>query len=238
MNFEMMNLMNQEVDFPPIVSFDADLEQKEVKDLPEHLPILPLKNTILFPGVVIPITVGRNKSIKAIQQAYDDNKLIGVFSQKEPSIENPTLSDLFPIGTLASIIKLLRMPDGTITAIIQGRQRIRVKKVVSEEPIILAAVESALMHEVQSEMEFKATLVSIKDLAKKIIELSPNIPNEANIMLNNINQDAFLLNFIASNLNVETPVKQQYLEQDNPDEKAKDILSQLDKDYQLLQNWG
>jgi len=235
MNFEMMNLMNQEVDFPPIVSFDADLEQKEVKDLPEHLPILPLKNTILFPGVVIPITVGRNKSIKAIQQAYDDNKLIGVFSQKEPSIENPTLSDLFPIGTLASIIKLLRMPDGTITAIIQGRQRIRVKKVVSEEPIMSAAVESALMHEVQSEMEFKATLVSIKDLAKKIIELSPNIPNEANIMLNNINQDAFLLNFIASNLNVETPVKQQYLEQDNPDEKAKDILSQLDKDYQLLQ---
>ncbi|MFM8787061.1 MAG: LON peptidase substrate-binding domain-containing protein, partial [Bacteroidota bacterium] len=199
-------------------------------------PILPLRNTVLFPGVVIPITVGRDKSIKLIREANNKTKTIGVMSQRDTSVEDPGADDLHPIGTLAKILKMLRMPDGNTTVIIQGRQRFELKEVVKTEPYLKAHLTpnpDVLPN--PKNKEFNALISTIKDLALQIIQLSPNIPSEAALALRNIESPAFLVNFIASNLNIEVGEKQTLLEIHDLHERSTKVLEYLNKELQLLE---
>lgn len=225
----------EETEFMPLVSVEETDEEHDKEEYPNELPILALKNTVLFPGIVIPITVGRERSVKAINKAYNEDKLIGVLSQKDDDIEDPNASDLYSIGTIAKVIKLIRMPDGTITTILQGRRRFVLEEMLTDTPYMKGRV-SVLNYELPAEkMNFEATVSSILDLAKNIIELSPSIPSEAVYMLRNINNYGFLLNFIASNLGTKVPVKQEILECSNLQIKANIILEKLDNELQLLQ---
>ncbi|MCB0643132.1 MAG: LON peptidase substrate-binding domain-containing protein, partial [Phaeodactylibacter sp.] len=189
-----------EGDFMPLISIEEEDEKNIDETYPDVLPILALKNTVLFPGIVIPITVGRDKSINAINEAYESHRIIGVLSQKDSKIEEPDPEDLYNKGTIARIIKLIKMPDGTITAILQGRKRFRLRHLLSEDPFLEGAVEILGYDEPLNNLEFEALIASIMDKAAQIIELSPNIPSEAIVMLRNISSHGFLLNFIASNL--------------------------------------
>lgn len=222
-------------DFMPLFSVEGSDENYESEALPKVLPLLALKNTVLFPGVVIPITVGREKSVKAIQQAYKDNKMIGVLSQKDSKIENPSSEDLYKIGTVARILKLIKMPDDTTTAILQGRGRFELSEMLSEEPYLKGEIEQIYEKEPKNKKEFKAFLASIKEAAEEIVQLSPNIPNEAKVMLRNINDQSFFLNFVASNLGIKVAAKQSILEIDALDEKAEVILEHIDHELQILQ---
>jgi len=226
---------DDENDFLPLFSVDEDGEGQSHEDIPDVLPMLALKNTVLFPGIVIPITVGRDKSIKAINKAYEQDKLIGVLSQRDSKVESPQTNDLFNIGTVARILKLLRMPDGTTTAILQGRRRFQLHQMLSEEPLMEGEITILEHHEPENSLEFEALVASILDRAKQIIELSPNIPSEATVMLKNINNQSFLLNFIASNLGSKVGTKQQILEIDDLADKGKTILKQMDSELQLLE---
>ncbi len=210
---------------------EGDIEKQEI---PKTLPILALKNSILFPGVVIPITVGRTRSVNAVKKAFDTHKLIAVFSQKDVKLESPTAEDLYKVGTIARIIKLLKMPDGSTTAILQGRQRSILKELIQDEPHLEGLIEQHPLKRTDA-VEFKATISSITDIAKRIIELSPQIPSEAVMMLHNIKSDGFLLNFIASNLNVGMQQKQEILEITDIAEKADKILKQVDAELQMLE---
>lgn len=222
-------------DFLPLISIDEDEELQQGETYPDILPILALKNTVLFPGIVIPITVGRDRSIKAINRAYEDGKMVAVLSQRDSNVEEPTHEDLFEIGTIARILKLLRMPDGTTTAILQGRKRFSLLEMIQEKPYMRGKVEHLTHIDPENPLEYEALLSSILDLAKQIIELSPNIPSEALVMLKNINNNTFLLNFIASNLGAKIQIKQDILEIDDLKEKANTILMQMDSELQLLE---
>ncbi|NNK90577.1 MAG: endopeptidase La [Saprospiraceae bacterium] len=213
---------------------DDDENDVSQQEIPENLPILALKNTILFPGVVIPITVGRTRSVKAVKKAFETNKLIAVFSQKDLNNEDPKKDDLYTIGTVARILKLLKMPDGSTTAILQGRHRSELIDLYQEDPHLEGHIRRIPM-KTHEDVEFKATVSSIKDIAKNIIELSPQIPGEAVMMLHNIKSDGFLLNFIASNLNTGMAEKQQLLEISDMAEKAEAILKQVDSELQMLE---
>jgi ATP-dependent Lon protease len=197
------------------------------------LPILPLRNNVLFPGVVIPISVGREKSIKAVKKAYKENKYIGVIAQRDTKIEEPEPGDLYTMGTTAKIIKMLSMPDGGNTLILQGVKRFIVKQNVASDPIIEAEVEYITDVPMIDQQQEKAMMDNLKDMANKIIELSPNIPNEAKIVLNNINTIKFLANFITSNLNIELPQKQQILETNDAHERVQQVLKYLHMELQL-----
>jgi ATP-dependent Lon protease len=224
-----------ENDFLPLFSVDEEGEENTQDIIPDALPILALKNTVLFPGIVIPITVGRDKSIKAINKAYNNHKLIGVLSQQDSQVETPQTDDLFRIGTVARILKLLRMPDGTTTAILQGRRRFQLEKMLADEPMMEGEITILHHTEPDNKLEFEALIASILDRAKQIIELSPNIPSEASVMLKNINNQSFLLNFIASNLGSKVGTKQQILEIDDLAEKGKTILKQMNSELQMLE---
>ncbi len=224
-----------EPDLVPLFSLEDDEEAKEHEQFPNVLPILPLKNTVLFPGIVTPITIGRDKSIRAVQKAYEDNRYIGVLSQQDVTIENPSTRDLYNIGTIARVLKLLKMPDGSTTAILQGRKRFRLEHMIKEDPYMEGRVESLEYIQPKNTMEFKALISSIRDAARHIIELSPQIPSEAVVMLKNISNDNFLLNFIASNLGIEVQYKQQILEINDLAEKADTILRHMDNELQLLE---
>ncbi len=219
----------------PLITIEEEDEQNIKDPYPEVLPVLALKNTVLFPGVVIPITVGRDKSIRAVQKAYDHHRIVAVLSQRDSKIEDPASQDLFQIGTLARIIKLIRMPDGTTTAILQGRKRFRLIKMVSETPFMQATVEELNYLLPKNKLEFEAIVATITDKARNIIQLSPHIPSEAVVMIKNINNPSFLINFIASNLGVKLIAKQAILEQDNLVEKAEALLEQMDTELQLLE---
>ncbi len=219
----------------PILSLEEDDEASIREDFPEVMPILALKNTVLFPGIIIPITVGRQKSIEAIEEAYKNDRIIGVLSQKDIKVEAPTLNDLYKVGTIARILKLLKMPDGTITAILQGRKRFSLIDMLSSEPFLLGKIEILEISNPSNKIEYQALMSSIKDLANKIIELSPNIPGEATAMLNNITNDSFLLNFISSNLGVDIKIRQSLLEFNDINEKAHEILKQMTNELQLLE---
>ena len=234
-NFFFPQNQDNDTDFMPLLSIDEDDEAQGDEAYPTILPILALKNTVLFPGIVIPITVGRDKSIKAINHAYDDNRLVGVLSQRDTKKENPSADDLYKLGTVARIIKLLRMPDGTTTAILQGRARFNMQEMLSEDPFMQASTEIVAYEELEEELKFQAIIASIKDMARQIIELAPNIPSEAVTMLQNINSDSFLLNFIASNLGNDVASKQAVLEEDNLLVKAETILELMDSELQLLE---
>lgn len=219
----------------PLITIEEE-DELSIKDpYPEVLPVLALKNTVLFPGVVIPITVGRDKSIRAVQKAYDHHRIVAVLSQRDSKVENPNVNDLYDVGTLARIIKLIRMPDGTTTAILQGRRRFRLAKMVSETPYMQGTVEEINYTMPKNKLEFEAIMASITDKARQIIQLSPHIPSEAVVMIRNINNPSFLINFIASNLGVKLATKQAILEEDNLAKKAESLLEQMDTELQLLE---
>lgn len=222
-------------DFLPLISIDEDEEAQNDEVFPEVLPVLALKNTVLFPGIVIPITVGRDKSIKAINRAYNHGRVIAVLSQRDSNVEEPNVDDLYKIGTVARILKLLKMPDGTTTAIIQGRRRCNLVELMRDHPYMEGRVEILGYKNPDDKLEFEAIISSILDLARDIIELSPNIPQEATVMLRNINNSSFLLNFIASNLGSKINIKQQILEMEDLREKADFILRQMHSELQMLE---
>lgn len=206
------------------------------EDVPAELSILPIKNTVLFPGVVIPITVGRQKSIKLVKKAYQGNRIIGVVAQKNPQAEEPAIDDLYRNGTVARIIKMLVLPDGNTTIIIQGKNRFEVKEFVQEEPYLTATIE--LKPEGSSSVsarESKALTQSLKDAATKILKLNPEIPQEAQVALDNISSLSFLVHFLSSNLNAEVSDKQRILETQDLNERGTLLLQYMMKDIQMLE---
>ena len=237
-NFSRFLPIEDETEFSPMMSLEEEDESQKNEVFPEILPILPLKNTVLFPGVVIPITIGREKSIKAVQRAYDSNKLIGVLSQRNSDDDEITSDGLYKIGTIARVLRLLKMPDGTTAAILQGRKRFEIKEMLSLEPFLQGDTRTLEYEEPKSKREFEALISTIRDKAREMIELSPNIPNEAQIMIRNIANDSFLLNFIASNLNLKTVIKQSILEIHDLKLKGETILIHMDSELQLLQLKG
>src|SRR5215217_7563856 len=170
------------MDFIPIIPLNEnDSEANDKIDIPSELSLLPLRNTVLFPGVVLPITVGRDKSIKAVTDAYKTDKLIGVVAQKDSTVEDPTVSDLEDIGTVARIVKLIKMPDGGTTVIIQGKSRFCIDSLIGEEPYFKANIHLIVDEDAPKDPDFEAYVSNIKDLATEIIQLSPNIPTEASV---------------------------------------------------------
>ena len=218
----------------PLPTADEEREMSS-SDLPEELPILTLRNTVLYPGVVLPITVGRDASLKLVKDAYNDSKLIGVVAQTNGETENPGESDLYRVGTAATILKLIKMPDGTKSIVIQGKRRFEVTAYTQTEPYLKAAVK-AIQEEVPGDdAEVQARIRSIKELAVQIINLSPNIPSEAAMALQNIDSPTFLIHFIASNLQIEVDYKQQLLEETSILARADAVMEHLSKELQVLQ---
>ncbi len=213
--------------------FEDDLKQA---DLPDEVPILPIKNTVLFPGVVIPITVSRQKSIRLVKKAYRGSRIIGVVAQKNNKAEDPKSVDLFTIGTIARILKMLVMPDGNTTIIIQGKSRFGIEQVVQEDPFITARVK--LLSEsfpAKSRKETKALVQSLKDAAYKVMKLNPEIPKEAQAALGNIDSSSFLTHFLSSNVNADVSDKQKLLETNDGTQRAELLLEYLMKDIQMLE---
>ena len=231
----VFSVINEDTEFFPLLS-SQDEEEMTKADIPEILPILPLRNTVLFPGVVIPITVGRDKSIKLVKEAYKGDRTIGVVSQKDMNIEEPTLDQLHKIGTAASIIKILQMPDGNTTVIIQGKQRFKITEMIAEDPYLKAKVERIPEDKPKvSGREFKALISSIKELALQIIQLSPNLPSEAGLAIKNIESPTFLVNFISSNMSLDIDQKQELLETKDFVKRAKILLEHLTTEIQMLE---
>ncbi|WP_047545949.1 endopeptidase La [Psychroserpens sp. Hel_I_66] len=213
-----------------------DEEKINNEILPETLPILSLRNTVLFPGVVIPITAGRDKSIKLINDANKGSKVIGVVSQKDENVEDPTAKDVFKKGTVARILKVLKMPDGNTTVIIQGKKRFEINEVITEEPYMTATVND--MPEAKpavDNQEFSAIIDSIKDLSLQIIKDSPNIPSEASFAIKNIESNSFLVNFVSSNMNLSVKEKQELLEINDLKERALATLKYMNTEFQKLE---
>ena len=199
-----------DTDFIPIIPLNEnENESDKITEVPNNLPVLPLRNTVLFPGVVLPITVGRDKSIKAVNDAYKSNKLIGVLAQTDSTIEDPEVKDLCKIGTIAKIVKLIKMPDGGTTIIIQGKKRFNLEEITTEDPYFKARVTLLDEDIIPTDEDFAAYLSNIKDLAAQIVSMSPNLPTEASIILKNIENPSFLINFVSSNLNSDISEKQR-----------------------------
>lgn len=229
------NLMDEDTEFIPLLSSE-DEDQMNSEKVPEELSILPLRNTVLFPGVVIPITVGRDKSINLIKDAYKGDKIIGVVAQKNDSVEDPTVEDLNNIGTVAQIIKMLRMPDGNTTVIIQGKKRFKLGEIKQSQPYMKAAISAiAETRPKKDDKEFDALVSSLKDLALQIVKQSPHIPSEAGFALKNIESPSFLINFISSNMNAPVEEKQKMLEVIDLKERATMVLTNLTKELQMLE---
>ncbi|PIA81960.1 endopeptidase La [Gaetbulibacter sp. 4G1] len=213
-----------------------DEEEINNEELPETLPILSLRNTVLFPGVVIPITAGRDTSIKLINDANKGSKVIGVVAQKDESIENPTAKDIHETGTVARILRVLKMPDGNVTVIIQGKKRFKVAEVITEKPYMNATIRE--MPEAKPALkskEFSAIIDSIKDLALEIIKESPNIPSEASFAIKNIESNSFLVNFVSSNMNLSVEEKQSLLENNDLKKRALATLKFMNVEFQKLE---
>ena len=235
MQLKQMLAGEDESDFMPIIPINEhESEQDKLLEIPDLLPILPLRNTVLFPGVVLPITVGRDKSIKAVNDAYKKDKLIGVLAQKDAQIEEPGPNDLCNIGTVAKIVKLIKMPDGGTTMIIQGKRRFEMTQMVQEDPYFVAAIR-LLEESNEQQDDFPAYISTIKDLATKIIQLSPNIPTEASILLKNIENPSFLIHFVSSNLNSELQEKQILLETNELVERAEKLIHILQRELQFAE---
>lgn len=234
----MLNLNPEENTPPELISLLSPEEEEEMEkeSVPETVSILPLRNTVLFPGVVIPLTVGRDKSIKLINDAYKNDGIIGVVAQKKESIQEPGFEDLYPVGTIAKILKLLKMPDGNTTAIIQGKQRFTIKELQQEEPYLRAEIDIIKEEKADTnDSETQAIISSLRDMAIQIIDLSPNIPSDAAMAIKNIDSPKFLVNFISSNLNADVTDKQSILEKFNYKERAKLLLKFLTREHQMLE---
>jgi ATP-dependent Lon protease len=229
------NLIDDDAEFIPLMTSE-DEEQMNLEDIPEELAILPLRNTVLFPGVVIPITVGRDKSIKLIKDANKADRIIGVVSQKDVSVDDPGINDLNQVGTVAMIIKMLRMPDGNTTVIIQGKRRFRLEEITSEEPYFRAKISSfEEVRPAKNDKEFGALVASLKEISLQIIKQSPNIPSEAGFAIKNIESPSFLINFISSNMNAELAQKQTMLEVADLKQRAEMVLQHITRDLQLVE---
>jgi len=226
--------LGEESEFIPLMT-PEDEEAIEKENLPEVLPLLPLTNTVLFPGVVIPINAARDKSIKLINDANKSNKLIGVVAQKDIKVENPSIEDIFNTGTVAKILRVLKMPDGNTTVIIQGKKRFKIKSVVKTDPYIQATINSITdKNQNKSNSKFTATIDAIKDIALKIINENPNIPSEASFAIKNIHSSAFLINFVCSNMNISVKDKQGLLSSLNIENRALKCLKFLNVEYEKL----
>tara|TARA_R110002050_G_scaffold2491_4_gene14289 strand:- start:2036 stop:4492 length:2457 start_codon:yes stop_codon:yes gene_type:complete len=236
-NFDNMSLqgIDQDSELIPLLT-PEDEEQMNSETLPETLPILPLRNTVLFPGVVIPITAGRDKSIHLIKDANNGSKVIGVVSQKDEETENPDVKDINTLGTVAKILRVLQMPDGNTTVIIQGKKRFEIAEVLTKKPYITATVrETAEVRPEKNDKQFLAIIESIKELALKIIRDNPNIPSEASFAIKNIQSDSFLINFVSSNLNLDVKAKQELLEIGSLQERALATLKYMNVEMQKLE---
>ncbi|WP_445735646.1 endopeptidase La [Mariniflexile sp.] len=219
----------------PLMTPEDEAEINNEK-LPKTLPILSLRNTVLFPGVVIPITAGRDKSIRLINDANKGNKVIGVVAQKDESVENPSAKEIHEIGTVAKILRVLKMPDGNVTVIIQGKKRFKVAEVLTEDPYMNATVRDIPeARPALKNKEFLAIIESIKDLALNIIKESPNIPSEASFAIKNIESDSFLINFVSSNMNLSVAEKQSLLEIDDLKKRALATLKYMNIEFQKLE---
>lgn len=227
-----------EMEFMPIIPLNEDdVENADEISIPEEIALLPLRNTVLFPGVVLPITVGRDRSIKAVNDAYKADKLVGVVAQKDSSVEEPAVQDLETTGTVAKIVKLIKMPDGGTTIIIQGRKRFVINSITSEEPYFRATIK--LLEEdkinIADDQHFAATVSSIKDLASQIILLSPNMPSEASVILKNIENPSFLIHFVSSNINTGLKEKQELLEINDIKVRAEKLMHLLNRELQFAE---
>ncbi|MEM9930151.1 MAG: LON peptidase substrate-binding domain-containing protein, partial [Bacteroidota bacterium] len=226
---------DEEQELFPFIGTEAGDEEMNAAELPAVLPILALKNSVLFPTIVIPINIGRDRSIKAINQASDTDKWVAVFSQKDLNVEDPSGDDLYEVGTLARILKMLRMPDGSLTAVLRGRQRIRRRRMIQTQPYLSGEVDLLNYLPAKDPLTFKATIDSVRDSARRVVELSPNIPTEAQVMLDNIEVPSHLLNFISSNLSGDLSVKQEILEIADLGAKSERVLTELQQELQILE---
>tara|TARA_R110002050_G_scaffold109799_4_gene221531 strand:+ start:32825 stop:35272 length:2448 start_codon:yes stop_codon:yes gene_type:complete len=238
MNLDILGLggvMDHDTEFIPLFSKD-DEQRMNNEEVPEILSLLPLRNNVLFPGVVIPITVGRDMSIKLIEEAMQNTKTIGVVAQKDSDTENPKAEDLNKVGTVARIIKMLKMPDGSKTVIIQGKRKFQIEEVVETEPYFKAKVSGIVEADlVKGDQRFDALIESVSDLANKIIHESPNIPSEATVAIKNIESPSFLVNFIASNLDRPVEIKQELLSISELHARAVKLLELLTEELQILE---
>lgn len=231
----LQNMGEDSADFLPIMGDEKELLNDNMQ-IPDTLPILPLRNTVLFPGVIIPINIGRDKSLKLIKDSYRQSALIGVVAQKDTNTENPDINDLYQIGTVASILKILEMPDGTTTAIIQGKSRFLLEDILYDDPYHVGKISLKKEEGVpENDPEYNAIAESLKDMASKIVKYSSHIPNEAGFALKNIESMLFLINFISSNTDVDYQNKQELLEIDNLKQRAIKLLEILSKQVSLLE---
>ena len=233
--FDLSTGTESEAEFIPLITAEEE-ESMNKEKFPEDLPILPLRNNVLFPGVVIPITVGRDKSIKLIQEANKGNKIIGVVSQKNQEEESPEFEDLHQIGTVAQIVRLLKMPDGSSTVIIQGKRKFEMVQPTQNEPYMRATVK--ILKEKpfdKKSKEMDVMIKTIKDLSLQIIRESPNIPSEASFAIGNIDSPTFLVNFISSNMNADVSKKQEMLEQLDMKKRVMMVLEHLNLEVQMLE---
>ncbi|MFZ1313495.1 MAG: endopeptidase La, partial [Chitinophagaceae bacterium] len=225
-----------EMDFLPIIPLnEGDQEDPNGVEIPAEIALLPLRNTVLFPGVVLPITVGRDKSIKAVNDAYKTDKLIGVIAQKDSNVEDPEIKDLEKVGTVAKIVKMIKMPDGGTTIIIQGKSRFQIDTVFEDDPYFKAKITKLEEEESPKDEDFNAYVANIKDLAADIVQLSPNIPTEASIILRNIENPSFLIHFVSSNLNTDIKDKQRLLELNQIRQRADLLMQLLQKELQFAE---
>jgi ATP-dependent Lon protease len=225
----------EEGEFMPIISVEEDDAPANGEKIPEVLPVLPLKNTVLFPGIVIPITVGREKSMRAVKKAHDTNKILAVLAQKDMEVEEPEVTDLCEIGTVARILKLLKMPDGSVTVIIQGISRFRLAGMDAVDPYMIGRIEKLDYVVNAPKVEVDTIMRTIRELAEKIIKLSPQLPAEAVVMIRNIKRDAHLLGFISSNLAIDHAEKQRLLDIRELDVLANEVFKLMHNELQVLE---
>jgi ATP-dependent Lon protease len=226
---------NDETDFIPLIS-DEDENELLSGDVPESLPILPLRNTVLFPGVILPISVGREQSMKLIRDVYKKSKVLGTVAQLDPTNDAPGFEDLYRVGTVAQILRILEMPDGTTSVIIQGKRRIRLEELLKSQPFMTARVSQLNDSKPKKkDSEFEAIVGSLKDLSLRIIKLSTNIPPEASFAVKNIESSTFLINFIGSNSDINLKAKQSLLEQDDLKKRGVALLEYLVREVQMLE---
>ena len=236
LNMDSLSLqgIDEGTEFIPLMTSE-DEEEIANEEIPQELPILPLRNTVLFPGVVIPITAGRDKSIQLLNDAYANKQEIGVVAQKDASIEDPSVTDINTTGTVAKILRVLKMPDGNTTVIIQGKKKFSINEIVKNEPYLVASVnEMPEDKSVVNDEKFKAIIDSIKELSLKIIKESPNIPTEATFAIKNIESSSFLINFISSNMSLKVQEKQTLLETKDLSDRALATLKHMDMEMQKL----
>ena len=233
-NLSLQDIESEAELIPLLTSEDEEALEKE--DLPAEVSLLPLRNTVLFPGVVIPITVGRDKSIQLIKDANKGSKVIGVVAQKDQAVENPGANDIYSLGTVAQILRVLKMPDGNTTIIIQGKKRFEIDQIISEEPYLKATTRTVVDEAAANDdTEFKAVAESIKELSLQIIQENPNLPTEASFAIKNIHSYSFLINFVSSNMNLSVKEKQDILSLKNIKERALLCLKCMNVEYQKLE---